>query len=85
MLEYNCRVCGITLDESPWGADGKTPTYEICVCCGVEFGYEDYTLESIRQYRSEWLKNGAKWFEPKYKLFNWDLDKQLTQIPEDYW
>lgn len=23
-------------DYNPWGDDGKTPTYDICPCCGVE-------------------------------------------------
>ena len=37
---YVCRVCGAEQPEAPWGDDGETPTYDICNCCGVEFGYE---------------------------------------------
>lgn len=37
---FYCRVCGLYLGYQPWGEDGKTPSYEICPCCGVEFGYE---------------------------------------------
>ena len=38
-IEVNnfCPVCGYPLsDYNPWGDDGKTPTYDICPCCGVE-------------------------------------------------
>lgn len=36
MSEVFCRVCGLPLDEDPWGEDGKTPNYTICPCCGVD-------------------------------------------------
>jgi hypothetical protein len=35
---YCCRICGLKQDFKPWGEDGKTPAFEICSCCGVEFG-----------------------------------------------
>ena len=45
--EY-CRICGYRLGFEPWGDDEKTPNYEICPCCGVEFGNEDCTMKSRR-------------------------------------
>jgi len=30
MSEHNCRVCGLYIDDLPWGEDGNCPTYEIC-------------------------------------------------------
>jgi hypothetical protein len=33
-------VCGLEQGELPWGADGATPSFAICDCCGVEFGLE---------------------------------------------
>ena len=44
--EYVCRVCGYINDEITW-EKGIYPTYNICPCCGVEFGYEDSDLASI--------------------------------------
>lgn len=44
MEEHFCRVCGLYIEDEPWGKDGSCPTYEICSCCGVEFGNEDYIL-----------------------------------------
>jgi hypothetical protein len=79
-----CTICGLDQGGSPWGEDGKTPSFVICECCGVEFGYEDCLLEGIRKYRNEWLQAGSQWHEPKYKPLNWNLDEQLQQINQLY-
>jgi len=50
-----CRVCGYNNLEPPWGDDGKSPTYDYCPCCGVEFGYQDACIEGIKSYRKKWL------------------------------
>lgn len=81
---WYCRVCGLDYDESPWGPDEQSPDYSICDCCGVQFGYEDYTPDSTRRYRAEWLANGASWFYPKVKPGNWQQAAQLRQVPELY-
>lgn len=65
MNEFVCRICGFLLEEKPWGEDGEAPTYDICPCCGVEFGNEDYCLDSIREYRIRWINNGCQWFRPR--------------------
>ena len=83
-LINNCRVCGFHMMDAPWGEDGQSPTYEICPCCGVEFGNEDYTLESTKLYRKQWLSKNVKWFEHKEKPLDWDLEKQMYNIPKKY-
>jgi len=77
-------VCGLRQEESPWGDDGKTPSFNICDCCGVEFGYEDNNLEAVKSYRKSWLQDGAKWFNSKAKPFDWNLKKQTKDIPSDF-
>ncbi|BEG98213.1 hypothetical protein [Bacteroides sedimenti] len=84
MKEHNCRVCGLYIEDKPWGKDGLCPTYEICPCCGVEFGNEDYTPESIKRFRNNWIQQGAKWDESRDKPENWNLNEQLRDIPDDY-
>lgn len=79
-----CSSCGYYLGFSPWGEDGNTPDYSICSCCGIEFGNEDYTLESLKEYRAHWLINGSKWFDEKMKPVNWDIHKQMANIPFEY-
>ncbi|MEN2434346.1 hypothetical protein AAH994_02920 [Weeksellaceae bacterium A-14] len=83
MKEYICRICGY--DNSPeefW--EDNNPTYTICPCCGGESGNEDYTIESAKDYRTEWIENDAKWFDKKHKPENWDLFNQLEKIPQEY-
>lgn len=81
-----CRVCGLFLgnDYFPWGKDGNSPTFDFCECCGVEFGYGDWSLEDIKKYREEWLKKGSKWDSPEYKPTNWSLEDQLKTIPKKF-
>ncbi|MCD8032141.1 MAG: hypothetical protein LUF85_15295 [Bacteroides sp.] len=84
MRENNCRVCGLFIQDKPWGENGKTPTYEICPCCGVEFGVEDYTKESTKEYREKWIESGCQWFDKKEKPENWNLSLQMENIPDYY-
>lgn len=79
--KHHCRVCGLYIESAPWGEDGETPTYEICPCCGVEFGNEDYTLQSVRNYRTKWLESSAKWFESRQEPNYWDLEEQMEKVP----
>ncbi len=82
--EHYCRVCGLPQADLPWGDDGRCPTYEICDCCGVEFGYEDATLVGVKKARSDWLAKGAPWFAPEARPVNWDLEAQMRMIPLEF-
>lgn len=81
---HNCRVCGFYMMDPPWGEDNQSPTYEMCFCCGVEFGNQDYTVESTFEYRRKWLKNGAEWDDSDKKPHDWNLEKQMWNLPEAY-
>jgi hypothetical protein len=83
-VEHHCRVCGLHHLDPPWGDDGKCPTYEICDCCGVEFGYEDATLEGVKKARSEWLAKGSQWFSPEARPSDWDQEAQLRLVPPEF-
>jgi hypothetical protein len=79
-----CLCCGYKPAFPPWGKDGKSPSMEICPCCGVQFGNEDKTFESLKTYRSKWISNGAKWFSKEDKPEGWDMDAQMKNIPEEF-
>lgn len=79
-----CRICGLDQEEPPWGDDGRSPQYIICHCCGVDSGYEDYTVESCRIYRQIWLAKGSQWMFSKYKPDSWSLQEQLKHIPRKF-
>ncbi|MBP5789708.1 MAG: hypothetical protein J6W29_05695 [Neisseriaceae bacterium] len=57
-----CRVCGLEYTNYyPWGEDGQSATYDICDCCGCEFGYDDDENASgkgVFVYRQEWFDKG---------------------------
>lgn len=79
-----CRVCGLIQPEPPWGWDGRSPKFNICNCCGAEFGYEDATVKAAKGHRQRWLDRGKVWFDPKQKPENWDFDEQFKNIPLAY-
>ena len=54
--------------------------FDICPCCGVEFGNEDYTEESLKEYRAKWISEGAHWFDPKLQPQNWSMQEQISNI-----
>ncbi|MDN8573873.1 hypothetical protein QZK41_05835 [Acinetobacter baumannii] len=81
---FACRVCGLIQDEEPWGENRENPNFAICGCCGTEFGYEDCTRESVKANRKRWLVAGANWWALKEKPQDWDIEKQLQNIPASF-
>jgi hypothetical protein len=82
--EYVCRICGLLQNEATWGEDKKTPSFDICNCCGSEFGYEDCQLSAVRSNRERWMQKGCLWNKPKFKPETWSIEEQLAQIPLAY-
>ena len=74
-----CPVCGyVDLDFSPYDNHGS-PSFEICPCCGVEFGYDDFSI-SHESLREKWVCNGFKWFSKHNKPpQGWNPIKQLEE------
>ena len=50
--EHYCRVCGYRSDEPPWGDDGRSPSFNHCPCCGVEWGYQDLLPTAAERFRT---------------------------------
>jgi hypothetical protein len=78
-----CPVCGYELDEPPYD-EYDYPSYNICSCCGFEYGVTDddlkYTFES---YRKEWENKGYPFRWEKEKPQNWGViaaKKQLENL-----
>ncbi|MDS0525033.1 hypothetical protein NNC19_05015 [Clostridium sp. SHJSY1] len=80
MNKYICPVCGYDeLEEAPRDETGR-PSFDICDCCGVKFGYEDCTKKSIKKYRDKWIKEGCNWTSEELKPDEWNIEKQLKNI-----
>jgi hypothetical protein len=52
---YTCPVCYYT------GMQDPPRDYNICECCGTEFGNDDEAL-SHEELRTRWIESGAKWY-----------------------
>ena len=81
---YFCPVCGFRgLKEVPYDEHGA-PSYEICPCCGFEFGFDGFNNSiAYVDFRQRWIKNGARWFIPGLKPEGWDLGNQLSNLNKD--
>ena len=76
---YMCPVCGyFGLTEPAYDEQGCS-SFEICPCCGSEFGYDDATL-SHEHLRENWVKNGALWWSSSVlPPVGWDPIQQLSR------
>jgi len=68
-----------------WNEDEAS--FEICPCCGIEFGYDDMASGSttLRQAlytrkRELWVKGGRTWWSTNPPPENWDPEKQLDNL-----
>jgi len=74
---YVCPVCGYPdLDEAAYDEFGCS-SYNICPCCGTEFGYDDSTVIHA-DLRKKWISGGMLWWS-QYKQApdGWDPILQL--------
>jgi hypothetical protein len=79
LLEYDAVI-----PLAPWGDDGRTPLFEYCPCCGVEWGYPDATPTGARRFREQWLQRGGEWDRPDQRPQDWDRAMQMAAIPHEY-
>jgi hypothetical protein len=80
-----CLVCGTdyrSFGDPPWGHAGRDPSYDCCVCCGVEFGYGDASIKAIRAWRDRWQREDLTWREPHHCPESWNAETQLATLPD---
>lgn len=76
-----CPLCGYGPFPEPLPTvDELRASFEICPCCGCEYGYSD-----TRVYREAWLARGAPWRDEREKPENWDLSEQLERGNPDWY
>ncbi len=78
---YMCSVCGWDrLTGPPYDRNGN-PSYEICCCCGFEFGFDDLSNGlTFNSYRTAWIDRGMPWFNPSDKPPMWNAGVQLGRV-----
>ncbi|MGF6226181.1 hypothetical protein QFZ27_000136 [Inquilinus ginsengisoli] len=80
-MSFACPVCGFPgLEGAPYDKHGCA-SFDICPCCGIEFGYDDATTSHL-ELRMRWIAGGKRWWSDRGPPRGWDADRQLAQIGE---
>jgi len=78
-MAYICPVCGFDgLDAAPYGAG----EYEICPCCGFQFGVTDDNQGiSFHEWREAWIEQGLPWTSKgRPAPLGWNAMEQLRRL-----
>lgn len=80
MTPYICPVCGYPeLDKAAYSKGA--PSFEICPCCGYQFGYDDDDQNITHEkWREKWIREGMVWWSRNIKPTNWNPKAQLQSI-----
>jgi|SRR4051812_22097390 hypothetical protein len=72
-MKHMCPVCGFpNMAEAP-------QDYEICPCCGTEFGLDDFE-HTHEELRKAWMGRGAPWFSKHTaRPAGWNALDQLVE------
>jgi hypothetical protein len=74
----NCLIRGF---EPPYCVRFGFPSYDVCECCGYEYGNDDEPGNGLRgfsfeEYLENWMKEGCIWFDPDLRPINWTIEEQ---------
>ena len=75
-----CPICGFELFPEAREVVDVESSFDICVCCFCEFGFDD-----TPEYRKAWIAAGHPFHEPEYKPMDWDPDQQLKKADYTWW
>ena len=75
-MKYKCPVCGFNELKEPAYDKFGCSSFNICPCCGTEFGYHDSKI-SHKVLREKWVIACTPFHFEKEKPKNWDPKKQL--------
>jgi hypothetical protein len=81
-MNHTCPVCGFDgLDEPPYSPSGDG-LYEICPCCGFQFGVSDDNQGiSFHEWRHGWIERGMPWdSHGSNPPPDWNPLKQLSKL-----
>jgi rubredoxin len=57
------------------------PSYDVCICCGFEYGNDDDPGTapgvSFEEYRANWISHGCQWFYESERPKEWRLEDQF--------
>lgn len=76
------QVIDLSKVKPPYCEFWGNPSYEVCDCCGFEFGFDDdpggtAKAETFDEYLAHWISKGCQWFTPKKRPHDWSIEDQL--------
>jgi hypothetical protein len=75
--QFLCPVCGYEHLDSAAFDDQGSASFELCPCCGTEFGYDDASTTHA-ELRERWLSAGARWHSGSViPPLGWDANSQV--------
>jgi hypothetical protein len=80
--DKHCPVCGLEQNNYPWGIRGDCASYNICDCCGTEYGVYDQCPNYAIEFRDQWIADGYPWWRGTPPP-NWNPQTQLRFVPTD--
>ncbi len=80
--KFMCPVCGWVELKKPPRSETTGGSYEICPCCGFQFGYDDEDQGiSDEEWRRRWIAKGMPWFaRTRLPPPGWDPLEQLRRL-----
>ena len=80
-MSYVCPVCGWPELMDPPHSESNGPSFEICPCCGFQFGYDDDDQGfTYAAWRERWIQNGMTWWSNGRPASPaWDARQQLAR------
>ncbi len=79
---FACPACGWDDQISPPMDTLGYPSYDICSCCGIQYGYHDIMGITYRAWRDKWVRNGMRWNSYSDPPPDWDPVRQLKKLQD---
>ena len=79
-MKHTCPICGWPELHEPPRNDFGGASFEICPCCGFEFGFDDDDQGvTYEQARKRWSGGGMQWWSPSRPApAPWNATRQLA-------
>jgi hypothetical protein len=80
-MRHTCLICGWPELQAPPRNKEGVASFEICPCCGFEFGFDDDDQGvTYEQARRRWFAHGMTWWSKSRPAPNgWNPSLQLAR------
>ncbi len=81
-MNYICPICGFDKLFEPPFDKFSCGSFEICPCCGTEFGYHllNSDMQKIISLRKAWINNGMIFKKKERIPAIWKANEQIKNL-----